>query len=584
MNKFLVGIKEFFSRLKLIFFAENKPSIVLDRQQKISEKRKSKSIIKKLRKDLPIEYQLLSSILYQSVIGPEKIRFIDLHVRFSDEKAEQFKAWCNNFEEENSTFIYYRQEKPGKRTIKDELRPFANEDGLLTDAAVIDLQKKLERIHGRKLSNREALKEQLVVEKFARRDLTNEPALTIDSPQASHFEDALYCSEMPDGSLKLKIHFIDPTYYLSETGSIVQGAYDAGLSLYADKAYTIIDRSIIENELSFITNHQRPAFTVEATWSEDTKKWNTSIYQSLINVKQNLKIGFLDQADANGKETLNLISKAVSSLYSKNKSLAELNLEPFARVFEDRKGVEYLADCMIFAKSQLAKFLKEFKARVIWRSNKPFNEIDREAFIKRLEKLNIIADSSIFDDAKKTIDIFKNLQVQNQRRLLGDLVGFLIGRSVYSVSAHGFKPLGLGQYLEIKCRDASGLYNSFRLSELLNSTPSEIILSEAELQNFADRLNQKRKGYDLLLFRARFLEALIRHLPSVGEVKKAKLVNVANLSNKLPSEKFCSIDGYRFPLILEADEIPELNSEEIYVKLVGFSLDKMRFKAVIAGV
>jgi hypothetical protein len=227
--------------------------------------------------------------------------------------------------------------------------------------------------------------------------------------------------------------------------------------------------------------------------------------------------------------------------------------------------------------------MNDNNVRSIWRSNKPFGEINRKDFFSRLQLKQISAPPNVFDSADLCIELFKELQAKNERSLLSDLIGFLIGRTVYSSSAHGFKPLSLDHYLEIKCRDGSGLYNSFRLDAAINNIDESQTITEKDRQEFANHMNRKRKGYDWLLYRARFLEMLIRHLPLVGQQIHGEISYNIHSGNQYGTEGMeLKADNFRYPILVTSAEESVLSGEVRSIILDGFDLKKMRFVGRLA--
>ncbi|KAG0716786.1 DIS3-like exonuclease 2 [Chionoecetes opilio] len=110
-----------------------------------------------------------------------------------------------------------------------------------------------------------------------RRDLRHECIFTIDPETARDLDDAVSCTPLPGGALKVGVHIADVAFFVPEGSPLDHVASSRATSVYLpDRVIPMLPRALCEGVCSLLPGTDRLAFTVEWEVSAEslvTKEW-----------------------------------------------------------------------------------------------------------------------------------------------------------------------------------------------------------------------------------------------------------------------------------------------------------------------
>ncbi len=117
-----------------------------------------------------------------------------------------------------------------------------------------------------------------------RRDLRDEPTLTIDDDSSMDLDDALSVHlPAPDGGLRLLVHIADVDSMVPEGTALDDEARARGTSVYlAGQVVPMLPRALSEDRLSLLPGVDRPALTAELRIDAEGGVTSVDLYRSLI--------------------------------------------------------------------------------------------------------------------------------------------------------------------------------------------------------------------------------------------------------------------------------------------------------------
>lgn len=120
-------------------------------------------------------------------------------------------------------------------------------------------------------------------EKQGRRDLTDQPVVTIDGDDSKDFDDAVVAWKMANGHYHLGVHIADVSHYVTEKSALDKEAFDRGTSVYlADRVVPMIPFRLSNGICSLNPDEERLAMTCDMEIDENGKVVDSDIYPSVI--------------------------------------------------------------------------------------------------------------------------------------------------------------------------------------------------------------------------------------------------------------------------------------------------------------
>ena len=123
----------------------------------------------------------------------------------------------------------------------------------------------------------------------SRRDLRDEPTVTIDGETARDFDDAISIEKLPDGSFNLKVHIADVAHYVTQDSALDTEAFVRGTSVYfPDRAIPMLPQRLSNGLCSLNPGVDRLAVTVEMEVDRNGKMTTADFYESVINSNERM--------------------------------------------------------------------------------------------------------------------------------------------------------------------------------------------------------------------------------------------------------------------------------------------------------
>ncbi|WP_206922362.1 ribonuclease R [Alicyclobacillus suci] len=116
-----------------------------------------------------------------------------------------------------------------------------------------------------------------------RRDLRDEPMVTIDSESAKDLDDAVHVKLLENGNYLLGVHIADVGYYVKQGGAIDQEAFRRGTSVYlVDRVIPMLPPRLSNNICSLNPQVDRLAFSCQMEIDAEGNVVNHDIFPSVI--------------------------------------------------------------------------------------------------------------------------------------------------------------------------------------------------------------------------------------------------------------------------------------------------------------
>jgi len=123
----------------------------------------------------------------------------------------------------------------------------------------------------------------LETDKFGRKDLTDQPVVTIDGDDSKDFDDAVNVRQLDNGHFYLGVHIADVSYYVTEGSPLDAEALERGTSTYlTDRVIPMLPFRLSNGICSLNPDVERLALTCEMEIDEHGNVVDHNIFPSVI--------------------------------------------------------------------------------------------------------------------------------------------------------------------------------------------------------------------------------------------------------------------------------------------------------------
>lgn len=138
------------------------------------------------------------------------------------------------------------------------------------------------------------------VAKRGRKDLRNQPMVTIDGDDARDLDDAVYVENKGQGRYLLGVHIADVSYYVRPGSELDRESYDRATSVYLpDRVIPMLPKELSNGICSLNAGVDRLAFSCEMLIDRKGKIHSFEIFPSLIRVAKRLSYNQVKRALVN---------------------------------------------------------------------------------------------------------------------------------------------------------------------------------------------------------------------------------------------------------------------------------------------
>jgi ribonuclease R len=116
-----------------------------------------------------------------------------------------------------------------------------------------------------------------------RKDLSNQPIITIDPATSKDFDDAFYCKKINDQSYFLSVSIADVSHYVKFDSELDVEALRRGCSIYlVDRVIPMLPHNLSDDICSIVPNEQRFALTCEMMIDAKGNFTDIKVFPSII--------------------------------------------------------------------------------------------------------------------------------------------------------------------------------------------------------------------------------------------------------------------------------------------------------------
>ncbi|KRM72382.1 ribonuclease R [Lacticaseibacillus brantae] len=120
-------------------------------------------------------------------------------------------------------------------------------------------------------------------DRVGRRDITDQPVVTIDGDDSKDFDDAVVLWKLPNGNYHLGVHIADVSYYVTEGSALDQESYERGTSTYlTDRVIPMLPFRLSNGICSLNPDVDRLAMSCDMEIDRSGHVVKHEIYQSVI--------------------------------------------------------------------------------------------------------------------------------------------------------------------------------------------------------------------------------------------------------------------------------------------------------------
>lgn len=202
---------------------------------------------------------------------------------------------------------------------------------------------------------------------IGRTDFRNQFTITIDGQDAKDLDDAITCTQNPDGTYNLFVHIADVSHYVKSGGDVDKEAFLRGTSVYLPEMVFPMLPPILSNGVcSLFEGEDRLAITCQMTVNGKGNVVDFNVVKSVINSNRrttyNQVQAILDGAescDSNLATTLQACKALAQILIDKRQRRGNINFQSkeVSFVMKDGKVVDVVPRTTLFAHQIIEEFM-----------------------------------------------------------------------------------------------------------------------------------------------------------------------------------------------------------------------------------
>ncbi|MEY8661811.1 ribonuclease R [Ligilactobacillus faecis] len=180
-------------------------------------------------------------------------------------------------------------------------------------------------------------------EKVGRRDLTDEPMVTIDSIESKDLDDAVSAWKLPNGNYHLGVHIADVSHYVTPNTPLDREAFERGTSVYlTDRVIPMIPAKLSNGICSLNPKVERLALTCAMEIDPSGQVVKHEIFESVIKTTERMTYKainkILESDDAKTKERYKELVPMFETMGELHKILLKMRKRRGAIEFEDTEA------------------------------------------------------------------------------------------------------------------------------------------------------------------------------------------------------------------------------------------------------
>lgn len=180
-------------------------------------------------------------------------------------------------------------------------------------------------------------------QKIGRRDLTNEPMVTIDSIESKDLDDAVSVRKLANGNYHLGVHIADVSHYVTPNTPLDREAFERGTSVYlTDRVIPMIPAKLSNGICSLNPQVERLALTCEMQIDPQGEVVSHEIFPSVIKTTERMTYKainkILESDDQKEKERYHDLVPMFEEMAELHKILLKMRKRRGAIEFEDTEA------------------------------------------------------------------------------------------------------------------------------------------------------------------------------------------------------------------------------------------------------
>jgi hypothetical protein len=403
-------------------------------------------------------------------------------------------------------------------------------------------------------------------------DETSTRYLAIDPEYVKDREDLVHAERIgTEGDIRLRTAFIDATAFVDPHSNFDEYARRLGRSVYGARSQIpTLGKDAAFTLGSFTQGEERAAIIVEQVIDRFGNQKSGQVYRARVKNHESVPPFELERCSLKGcGQVVNALREVTGRLKARRCQSKEI-----FRVDRDDPGADIVGECMIAAKTELAKFLLATNTPALFRVHTPPTLSRTEALAGSVRALGLEAKAPDFEHPLRLAAILKDLEAHGANSLLQEIVDVFLVRTRFDAINRGHYGIGTPAYLEIKPRESTGLQNQFQVRKALSKGKYQG-LSAAEVDDRVKVRNEIREAEESMEFKFRFYERLRGALAHTGEVFSGRIQEVHRGEVMVEFPEFSrwglvQVPGHIARRVREGDQVQ--------ARLLGFNIERMRFE------
>lgn len=530
-------------------------------------------------KTLPVGIELLRVHRYQIPLSGGTLDFAVMRMHVAEGKENTVREWQESFERRHKIEVFIERAEANE-SLAAHLTGLNGGSGLITGQHLPGVRELINGIatepsDGKEVAARAVLPAHLP-------DLRQMRFLTIDPLSTRDMEDALHVERLPNGDTRLRVAFIDITWFLEPRSALELHAQKIGATIYGTKKnIPTLGSDVATTLASFNPHEDRVAWVLDFLVHKNGRtELQGKPFRALLRSHERLspeQVDSLLQCKNPAVPELALLRETASRMLA-----YRLQGQGIIRIKGEGAANQIVAEAAVAGKRTLGEYLaqeKDFPA--IFKVHATPSLGVQLSLLRELKVLGISGSARIFAEPlefaatlQEVQDITLNSepgteQFQRATELMQKILDIFLTRSRFDLNNIGHHALGVAAYLEIKPRDASGITNQFQLKAACEGGAGKF--SREEVKERAENRNRLLKSYDWNCYELRFLEMLSEKLALAGQEFSAKVTRLRRDS------VYIDVPGFSKWGFAEVNVSTMSLGDKINVRLLGFNTQSMRF-------